>query len=409
MNILFLAPNFPSEMPHFVAALASQGVAVFGVGEPSQEALPPMTAKALTAYKQVRSILDEQAVVAAVHAEAKKHGVRFDRVESLWEPLMLLAARLREALGVPGMTVEQTVPFRDKETMKQVLDRAGIRTPRHARCNNETEVRAAAERIGYPLIVKPIDGAGSADTHRVDDDDQLEQVLGLTRHVPEVSVEEFIEGDEFTFDTICAGGEVLFYNICWYRPRPLIARTVEWMDSQTIALRNPDDAFVASGKRMGFEVLKALNFTDGYTHMEWFRLPSGEAVFGEIGARPPGAKTVDTMSFAADFDCYQGWAEATVHGRFSRPIHRRYNAACVFKRARGQGRITGVHGLDGWLNRYGEHVVRVDLLPVGANRRNWKATLLSDGHVMARHPDLQATLQMADAFGGEVWMEARPD
>ncbi len=45
---------------------------------------------------------------------------------------MLLAARLREALGVPGLSVEQTLPFRNKERMKQALDRAGIRTPRHA-------------------------------------------------------------------------------------------------------------------------------------------------------------------------------------------------------------------------------------------------------------------------------------
>ena len=38
---------------------------------------------------------------------------------------MILAARIREAFGLPGMTVEQTVPFRDKERMKQVLDAAG--------------------------------------------------------------------------------------------------------------------------------------------------------------------------------------------------------------------------------------------------------------------------------------------
>ncbi len=45
---------------------------------------------------------------------------------------MVLAARIREVFGLPGMTVEQTLPFRDKELMKQVLDAAGIRTPRHA-------------------------------------------------------------------------------------------------------------------------------------------------------------------------------------------------------------------------------------------------------------------------------------
>jgi len=41
---------------------------------------------------------------------------------------MLLAARLREALGLPGMGVEQTLLFRDKERMKQALDAAGART-----------------------------------------------------------------------------------------------------------------------------------------------------------------------------------------------------------------------------------------------------------------------------------------
>src|SRR5205823_2778940 len=100
--------------------------------------------------------------------------VRIDRVECLWEPLMILAARLRAALELPGMTVEETLPFRDKERMKQVLDAAGIRTPRHARCTTNSQCREAAERIGFPLIIKPIAGAGSADTHRIEDGAQLE-------------------------------------------------------------------------------------------------------------------------------------------------------------------------------------------------------------------------------------------
>ena len=66
------------------------------------------------------------------------------------------------------MTVEQTLPFRDKELMKQVLDAAGIRTPRHASSATVAGIYEAAERIGYPLIIKPIAGAGSADTYRVD-------------------------------------------------------------------------------------------------------------------------------------------------------------------------------------------------------------------------------------------------
>ncbi len=83
---------------------------------------------------------------------------------------------------------------------------------------------AAAERVGYPLIVKPIDGAGSADTYRADSAAELDSILPMIRHVPLVSVEEFIDGEEFTYDTICAGGQVLFENICQYHPRPLATR-----------------------------------------------------------------------------------------------------------------------------------------------------------------------------------------
>ena len=402
MNVLFLSPGYPDEMSHYVRGLAEVGARVFGVGDHSQDSLPEETRAALTAYVQVPGIMDEGAVMDRVLSEIGRHGVNIDRVETLWEPLMLLGARLRERLGVPGMSVEQTVPFRDKEIMKQVLDRAGIRTPRHARCRTKDEIWAAAEMVGFPLIVKPIDGAGSADTHRVDDPEQLDHVVMLVTHVPEVSVEEFIEGEEFTFDTICGDGHVHHYNMGWYRPRPLVARTVEWMDSQTICLADVDDPFVAGGRKMGFEVLDALGFQTGFTHMEWFGKADGEVVFGEIAARPPGARMSNIINFAADFDCYRGWAEAVCYGSFSQPTARRYNSAMIFKRARGQGRIQEIRGMDRWLRQYGEHVCHVEMLPVGAQRRNWKATLLSDGHVMVRHPDLQATLQICDAFGTDV-------
>ncbi len=39
---------------------------------------------------------------------------------------------------------------------------------------------------------------------------------------------------------------------------------------------------------------------------------------------------------------------------------------------------------------------------MGAPRRNWKQTLVSDGFVILRHPDLAVTLAMADEFGEDV-------
>src|SRR5262249_32129384 len=193
---------------------------------------------ALSDYLQVKSLWDEAAVVDAVRGWLRGRSV--DRVECLWEPGVVLAARLREALDVPGMRVETAVRFRDKEAMKEALDRAGVRTPRHARARSVVEARAARERIGFPLIVKPIAGAGSADTYTARDEKEFAQVLERTRHVPEVSVEEYIEGQELTFDTITAHGEILFHNICMYRPKPLIARLNEWISSQSIALRDTE-------------------------------------------------------------------------------------------------------------------------------------------------------------------------
>ncbi|HET9252547.1 MAG TPA: ATP-grasp domain-containing protein [Candidatus Eisenbacteria bacterium] len=404
MNVLFLSPGYPPEMPFFTRGLSQVGAKVIGVGDQHESALPPMAREHLAAYVHVRGFSDESAVIEEVLQRAK--GVRIDRVECLWEPLMILAARLRERLGLPGMTVEETVPFRDKEEMKRVLDAAGIRTPWHARAATAREVREAVARIGYPAIVKPIAGAGSSDTHRIDDARGLEAALAAVRHVPEVSVEEFVDAEEYTYDTVCAGGRILYYNICWYRPRPLLSKKLEWVSPQTMALRNPDTPELAGGRAMGEAVLRAMNFRDGFTHMEWYRKEDGEVVFGEIGARPAGGRTVDVMNFSCDIDLFRGWAEAVCHGRISQPIERKYNAASIFKRAQGQGRIRRVEGLGKLLSEYGPHIPVVDLLPVGAPRRDWQQTLISDGMVIVRHPDLPRAIEIADHVATDLQLIA---
>ncbi len=64
--------------------------------------------------------------------------------------------------------------------------RAGRRRHSHAApCGlpHGNECRAAAERIGYPIIVKPIAGAGSADTYRLNSAAELEDALPKLTHV----------------------------------------------------------------------------------------------------------------------------------------------------------------------------------------------------------------------------------
>jgi formate-dependent phosphoribosylglycinamide formyltransferase (GAR transformylase) len=404
MNVLMISPGFPAEMAFFTRGLAAVGAHVVGVGDQPAHALPEGARHALAHYLHVDSLADEAHVLTVVLEAAR--GVQIERVECLWEPYMILAARLREALGLAGLTVEQTIPFRDKERMKQTLDAAGIRTPRHESTTTVGGAWEAAERIGFPIIVKPIAGAGSADTFRVDSPAELDEVLMRVRHVPEVSVEEFVEAEEFTYDTICAGGQVLFENICWYRPRPLVIMSHEWISPVTVSLRDREVPELQGGRRLGADVLAALGFRDGFTHMEWYRKADGEVVFGEIGARPPGGRTVDVMNYATDADLFLGWAEAVVHGRLSAPIEHRYNAASIFKRARGVGRIVAVEGLERLLAEYGDAVAAIDLLPVGAERRDWRRTLISDGMIIVRHHELATTLQIADRFATDLHLHA---
>ena len=71
-------------------------------------------------------------------------------------------------------------------------------------------------------------------------------------------LEEFIEGEDYTFDTVAIDGEPAYFNIAYYRPRALVCRENHWMSQQTICRRDVDSHHVEDGRKMGFAVMKAL-------------------------------------------------------------------------------------------------------------------------------------------------------
>jgi hypothetical protein len=343
MNILILSPGYPAEMPQFTRGLAEVGAKVFGVGDQGPGALPELVQRHLSGYLPVRSLWDEAAVVDAVrHWPA---AASLDGVECLWEPGMLLAARLREALHLPGLSVAQTVPFRDKEAMKQVLDRAGLRTPRHIRCGSvhacweaaeRSASRSSSSRSTAPARRTPTASSRATTAQRAPA--PAPRARGQRRGVRRRRRVHLRHRHD--------PGQVAYHNIAWYRPRPLVARSHEWISPQVIALRHVDQPALAGGVELGLKVIKALGFQSGFTHMEWYRKADGEVVFGEIGARPPGAHQVDQMNAACDFDVYREWGRAVAFGRFDAQIERKYNVSNIYKRAHGEGHITRIAGLD---------------------------------------------------------------
>jgi biotin carboxylase len=204
-NVLMIMPGFPGEMPHFTRGLSEVGATVWGVAPGGADELPELARRHLSHYRSVPELFtDTDAAIRAIREWTR--GTTLHRVSCLWEPGVELAAAIRAALGVPGQSPAQAKLFRNKELMKQALSDGGVRVPRHVAARTVREVQAAAERVGFPCIIKPIAGAGSQDTFRCDSAEELEAALKQLGHIEEVSVEEFIDGEEFTYDTICAGG-----------------------------------------------------------------------------------------------------------------------------------------------------------------------------------------------------------
>ncbi len=405
MNVLFLSPAYPPEMVQFTRGLAEVGARVFGVGDSPPGGLPGSMRGHLADYLQVPELMNEPDVMRRVRRWLA--GRRVDRIESNWEPLTVLAARLREAMGVPGMSADTVRGFRDKPIMRERVAAAGLRVPRSARVRSRSEAWEAAEVVGFPLILKPVAGAGSADTFRVEGPGGLDGALDQMLHVPEASCEEFIPGDEYTYETVCVAGRPVYESVSQYFPNALVARNNEWISPIIQTLRDLDDPRIAPGVALGRRVLTALGMGTGFTHMEWFRRPDGEAVFGEVACRSPGANMVDLMNYTGDIDIYREWARAVCWGSFEASTARPYSAAIVFKRAEGEGRISRVEGLEAFKARHGTAIAREDLLAVGTPRRDWKQTFLSDGNLVVRHPNADHTLRIAMDAASSIRMYAR--
>jgi hypothetical protein len=129
--------------------------------------------------------------------------------------------------------------------------------------------------------------------------------------------------------------------------------------------------------------LEALGMTTGLSHMEWFRRPDGSVAISEVAARPPGARFVNLISWAHDFDLFKAWAEAVVYGRFT-PRPRRFAAGAAFLRGQGKGRVKAVRGLEEVSRELSSLVVEARMpreaqLPTGGYE--------GEGYVIVRHPE----------------------
>jgi carbamoylphosphate synthase large subunit len=404
VNIVFVEPAFPRNQARFVAALAGVGARVIGVGESPEGELGDELRGQLAAYYQVRNVTDVQQLDEAVRWAQDQMWV--DRLETTIEAHQMAAAEVREARGIPGTSLRTTWLCRDKPSMKEALRQAGVPTAASTAANSAEQVRAFADKIGFPLILKPRSGAGAQGTVRVDSMADLDRALGAYAGDESIAVEEFVEGHEGFYDTIAIDGRVAHDWVTHYYPNVLEAMRHRWINPQFITTnRMADSPFYDEVRVMGQRVIEALGITTSATHMEWFYGPKGLR-FSEIGCRPPGVGAWDLYSAANDADVYREWAHAIVHGAPEHAMSRQYAAGIVALRPDRDGHIKGYSGLDDVNSRFGEWIIDAYLPDIGTGTQPVEAGYMANAWVRLRHPDYDTARSMLDDVGRTVHVHA---
>ena len=406
MHVVLIEPAFPVNQREFVRALAAVGARVTAIGERPVDSFDPDLKGWLHRYHQVRSVVDERAVGYLVEQIMRSEPV--DRLEATIEAHIMSTARVREALGIPGTSEHTAYLCRDKPAMKEALRQAGIPCAQSTGATSADAVWDFARRVGYPLILKPPAGAGASGTIKVDNDQQLAAALpgtGVERGQA-LAVEEFIEGHEGFYDTICINGRVVHDFACHYYPGVLEAMRTRWISPQFICTNRVDQDGYDEIREMGRRVVEALGIGTSATHMEWFYGPKG-LKFSEIGCRPPGVRAWDLYAKANDIDIYREWAMAVVHGRPGARCSRRYSAGIIALRPSQDGVISGYAGLDVMQQRYGQWVMDHHLPPEGTPTQGVEAGYMANAWIRMFHPDYDELRTMLNAVGETVKVWAR--
>ena len=389
----FVAPYLLDTTTRFVRAAATlPDTKLALITCESEDRLPPELRQSLAGHWRIDDALDAGQIAAAVRGLGAQLG-QVQRLLAVLEQLQVPLAQVREHLGIPGMDVVAAGNFRDKAQMKTVLRAAGVPCARHRLASSATDAADFARLVGFPLVVKPPAGAGAKSTFRLDDQGDLAAWLETSPPSPDrpALIEEFLTGDEGSYDSVMVDGQVVWDSVSDYLPTPLEVLRHPWMQWVVRLPRDISGAEYAAIRQIAPTALRALGLRSGLTHMEWFRRPDGTVAVSEVGARPPGAQITSMLCYVHDFDLYTAWARLMVDGSFA-PPERAWAAGTVYLRGQGAGRIQATRGLDALPPAVSELVVDSRLPRPGQLS---SGSYEGDGYITVRHP---ATKVVTDAL-----------
>lgn len=240
-----------------------------------------------------------------------------DGVCTFWEVAVPLVARLTEALGLPGNPSKAIDIARDKYLTRKALKDNNLPTPSSAMIYSEDDLDQAAKIVGFPAVIKPINGAASLGVIKVSSVEDLKTSylkvkevlltcsvsdpngvsetasLGAAQDqetlVSQVMMEQYLDGDEVDVDIILSDGAVTYAKVTDNLP------TLEPWFNETGAVT---PSLLPSHKQeeliqVSTKMLKAMGLTSGVMHVELKYTTTNGPQLIEVNARMGGGPVRD--------------------------------------------------------------------------------------------------------------------
>ena len=320
MNYLLVSPNFPISQEFFAKGLKEKGINVLGVGSESYDALSQTLKDNLVEYFRVNDLEDYEEVFRAVAFLTYKHG-KINRIESNNEYWLELDARLREDFNVCGVKPKQLELTKYKSKMKTMFKEAGARVAKGYAANNKEELNGILKKLELPLIAKPDNGVGSANTYKLLTQRDVEEFINEWNEKVSYFFEEFVEnGVLCTYDgLINQHGDIVFETSFIYT-QPTLDLVNNGLDYANIIEPNIDPKL----KELGQWIVYKFGMRERFFHIEFFRLPDGEYIALEYNNRIAGGTCIDLYNYSYNISLYEIYADVVLDKKIKDIVTNKY-------------------------------------------------------------------------------------
>ena len=361
-NVIFISPNFPTNYWQFCRELKNNGMNVLGIGDAPYNGLTDELKNSLNEYYKVSSLENYDEVYRAVAFFIHKHG-RIDWLESNNEYWLERDARLRTDFHITSCFQTDAIPrIKYKSKMKAFYEKAGIPAARYHLVDDEKGCMAFIKQVGWPVVVKPDNGVGASDTHKLSSQEDLKKFLETKRNITYI-MEEFVCAEVNSYDAIIDSQGDPIFETGNVTPMSIMDIVNDADNSIYYIVKD----LPADTRKAGRAAVKKIRGKRRFVHFLFFRLTQdqkgmgkkGDVVALEVNMRPCGGFSPDMMNFANSTNVYKIWADMIAFDRST--LETGEHAFCAYAGRRDGKDFVMDH--EAVLEKYGGNMKMVGRIP----------------------------------------------